>query len=146
MKTDGFLSVTMPSNVFINRAIIYSVSSSVSHQVIFEKKINFSEYKGYIFPLSYLLDQSIIDKSKKSSSFEERINVLSKYFLSALHKHESSSPAVSIVSNILSIIVFSVMISPFHWKNWLRKTRSPFAHCNVTLKPAQALEAKKHCR
>lgn len=101
MKTDGFLPRYNAIECFHKPGNhLFGIKFRIS-PVIFEKKVNFSEYKGYIFPLSYLLDQSIIDKVKKSSFFEERINVLSKYFLSVLHKHESSSPAVSIVSNIL---------------------------------------------
>lgn len=101
MKTDGFLPRYNAIECFHKPGNhLFGIKFRIS-PVIFEKKINFSEYKGYIFPLSYLLDQSIIDRVKKAASFEERINVLSKYFLSVLHKHESSSPAVNIVSRIL---------------------------------------------
>jgi AraC-like DNA-binding protein len=69
--------------------------------VIYEKKVNFSEYKEYIFPLSYLLDQGVIDKIKTSVSFGERVNELTKYFLSVLTKYEGSLHPVNIVSDIL---------------------------------------------
>jgi len=69
--------------------------------VMYEKKINFSEYREYLFPLSYLLEQGIIDKIKTADSFEERINVLTKYFLSLLNKYEGSLHPVNIVSAIL---------------------------------------------
>lgn len=101
MKTHGFLPrynaiecFHKPGNHFFG--IKFRISP-----VIFEKKVNFSEYKGYIFPLSYLLDQPVIDKVKSASSFDERINSLSKYFLSLLNKHEESLHPVHIVSNIL---------------------------------------------
>ena len=69
--------------------------------VIYEKKVNFSEYKGYIFPLSYLLDQAVIDQIRTAASFEDRVNVLTKYFLSVLNKYEGSLHPVNIISTIL---------------------------------------------
>jgi hypothetical protein len=66
MKADGFLPrynaiecFHKPDNHFFG--IKFRISP-----IVFEKKIDFSEYRGYIFPLSYLLDQSIIDKVKKA--------------------------------------------------------------------------------
>ena len=69
--------------------------------VIFEKKINFSEYKEYLYPLSYLLDESIIEGVKESGSFEKRVDVLSTYFSTLLNKYEGSLQPASIVSKIL---------------------------------------------
>ena len=65
-----------------------------------EKKINFSEYKGYIFPLSYLLDQAIIDKIKKADSFEKRVAITTGYFESIIKK-SSGTQAVQVVTEIL---------------------------------------------
>jgi len=101
MKADGFLPrynaiecFHKPGNHFFG--IKFRISP-----IVFEKKIDFSEYRGYIFPLSYLLDQTIIDKVKKAGSFEERIAVLSTYFLSLLAGYEGSLHPVNIVSEIL---------------------------------------------
>ncbi|MEO5561993.1 MAG: helix-turn-helix domain-containing protein, partial [Chitinophagaceae bacterium] len=69
--------------------------------VILKKKINFSEYKEYIYPLSYLLEPNIIEQVKLTGSFEERIGVLSNYFLSELDRYEGSMQAVAIVRKIL---------------------------------------------
>ncbi len=101
MKTDGFLPrfnaiecFHRPGNHFFG--IKFRISP-----IVFEKKVDFSEYRAYIFPLSYLLDQAIIDKVKKARSFEERISVLSAYFLSLLSGYEGSLHPVKIVSEIL---------------------------------------------
>jgi AraC-like DNA-binding protein len=101
MKTDGFLPrynaiecFHRPGNHFFG--IKFRISP-----IIFEKKVDFSEYHGYIFPLSYLLDQAVIDKIKKAASFEERTTILSKYFLSVLADYEGSLHPVNIVSEIL---------------------------------------------
>ncbi len=101
MKTDGFLPRYNAIECFHKPGNhLFGIKFRIS-PVIFEKKINFSEYKEYIFPLSYLLDQSIIDKVKKAKGFEERISVLSKYFLPVLAKYEGSMQPVNIVSKIL---------------------------------------------
>lgn len=101
MKTDGFLPRYNAIECFHKPGNhLFGIKFRIS-PVIFEKKINFSEYKEYIFPLSYLLDQAIIDKVKKAKAFEDRIGILSKYFLPLLAKHEGSLQAVNIVSDIL---------------------------------------------
>ena len=53
------------------------------------------------FPLSYLLEETIIDQVKEASIFEKRVDTLSSYFLSLLNKHEGSLQPATIVSNIL---------------------------------------------
>ncbi len=101
MKTDGFLPRYNAIECFHKPGNqLFGIKFRIS-PVIFEKKINFSEYKGYIFPLSYLLEETIIDKVKRARNFEERVNILSRYFISVLTKYEGSMQPVNIVSNIL---------------------------------------------
>jgi AraC-like DNA-binding protein len=103
MKTDGFLPRYNAIESFHqvgNR--LFGIKFRIS-PVIFEKKIDFSEYHGYIFPLSYLLDQAIIDKVKKAENFEERIEVLSRYFMSLLTAYDGPMHPVNIVSKILDV-------------------------------------------
>jgi AraC-like DNA-binding protein len=69
--------------------------------VLLEKKINFSEYKESIFPLSYLLDQQVAKMVKKAKSFDERIGIFSKHFLSILTKHKNNLQSANIVSGLL---------------------------------------------
>jgi len=101
MKTDGFLPRYNPIECFHKPGNhFFGIKFRIS-PIIFEKKVDFSEYHGYIFPLSYLLDQFVIDKVKKAASFEERIDILSGYFLSVLAEFEGSMHPVKIVSEIL---------------------------------------------
>jgi AraC-like DNA-binding protein len=72
--------------------------------VILEKKVDFSEYREYIFPLSYLMDHRVIDRVKNASDFDERVNILSDYFLSLVNKYQGSLHPVNIVSGILDKI------------------------------------------
>src|SRR3954463_14439277 len=74
MKSDGFLP--RHKNMICHHSVgnrIFGIKFNVS-PVIFEKKVNFSEYKEYIFPLAYLIDRQVMDKIKKADSFEHRMN------------------------------------------------------------------------
>jgi len=101
MKTDGFLPrpgyiecFHQPGNV------LFGIKFKVS-PVIFEKKIDFADYKGSIFPLSYLVDKALLEKIKKATSFDKRVQLLTKYYEQQLHKHEGSLKPVNIVTSIL---------------------------------------------
>ena len=66
IKTDGFLPrpgyiecYHQPGNVFFG--IKFKVSP-----VIFEKKVDFADYSGAIFPLSYLAEAGLLNKIKKA--------------------------------------------------------------------------------
>jgi AraC-like DNA-binding protein len=102
MKTDGFLPrhkaiecYHQPGNK------IFGIKFKIS-PVIFEKEINFSEYREYIFPLSYLVDQSVIDKIKRSSSFEARVKIASSYFESIVKKYSGSLQPIRVVTSIVN--------------------------------------------
>ena len=69
--------------------------------MIFEKKIDFSEYREYIFPLSYLLDRKIIEQVKSAASFDDRVNILTNHYQSIVEKYSGSLHAVHVVREIL---------------------------------------------
>ncbi|MEP7164996.1 MAG: AraC family transcriptional regulator [Ferruginibacter sp.] len=101
MKTDGFLprhsSIEchhQPGNV------LFGIKFKIS-PVIFEKKVNFSEYKGSIFPLSYLIEKKVLEQVKGAACFEERVELLVSYFNSLIKEFDGSAKPVKIVSDIL---------------------------------------------
>ena len=101
MKGDGFLPRHKSIECFHqagNR--LFGIKFRVS-PVIFEKKINFSEYREYIFPLSYLLDQQIINKVKDAFDFDARVDVLTSYFLNIVRKNSAHRQPIQIVTGIL---------------------------------------------
>ena len=101
MKSDGFLPRYNAIECFHKPGNhLFGIKFRIS-PVIFLKKINFSEYKNYIFPLSYLLDQGIIDRIKQAKSFGERTSILSNYFSVVLSQYDASLQPVTIVSKIL---------------------------------------------
>ncbi len=69
--------------------------------VLLEKRVNFSEYRGSFFPLSYLVEQEAVIKARRAGHFEERINFLSRYFVRLLAKYEGDSKPMTIVSGLL---------------------------------------------
>ncbi|HEY0680485.1 MAG TPA: helix-turn-helix domain-containing protein [Chitinophagaceae bacterium] len=101
MKGDGFLPrhtsiecYHQPGNK------IFGIKFRIS-PVIFEKKIDFSEYKEYIFPLSYLLDRKIIERIKNASTFQKRVDLLAAHYQSIVEKYSGSMQPVRIVREIL---------------------------------------------
>lgn len=79
---------------------IFGIKFKVS-PVIFQKKINFAEYREYIFPLSYLIERSIVDKVKNAISFGQRVRILSTYYEEILQQYAGSIEPVNIVTQIL---------------------------------------------
>lgn len=101
MKTDGFLPRPSYIECFHQPGnVLFGIKFKVS-PVIFEKKVNFSDYSGSIFPLSYLAEPGLLDKIKKPVSFEKRVQLLIKHYEEQLQKHEGSLRPVSIVTSIL---------------------------------------------
>jgi AraC-like DNA-binding protein len=101
MKTDGFLPRHKAIECYHEPGNkLFGIKFKIS-PVIFEKKINFAEYKGYIFPLSYLIDSSIVEQIKKADSFEKRIHLLNDHFQTIVKKHAASLRPVQIVREIL---------------------------------------------
>lgn len=101
MKGDGFLPRHKAIECYHQQGnCLFGIKFKIS-PVIFEKKINFSEYTEYIFPLSYLLDQKIINKIKQAADFNERVKILSAYFQNIVNKHEGSLQQIEIVTEIV---------------------------------------------
>jgi AraC-like DNA-binding protein len=101
MRSDGFLP--RHKSMICHHSVgnrIFGIKFLVS-PVIFEKKINFSEYREYIFPLAYLIDPKITGKIKKASSFEERVQIATQYYDGIIEKYSGSLKPVNIVTQVL---------------------------------------------
>jgi AraC-like DNA-binding protein len=101
MRTDGFLP--RHKHMVCHHATgnkIFGIKFRVS-PVIFQKKINFSEYREYIFPLAYLMERSVIDAVKKAPDFEGRVKIVSDYYEALVHRYAGSYPQVEVVTTIL---------------------------------------------
>lgn len=101
MRSDGFLP--RHKHMICHHSAgnkIFGIKFQVS-PVIFEKKINFSEYKEYIFPLAYLMDRKVIDKIKAAGSFEKRMHIASDYYDRIIEQYAGSLKQVDVVTEIL---------------------------------------------
>ncbi len=79
---------------------IFGIKFKIS-PILFEKNINFSEYKEYIFPLSYLLDETLIKNLKKSPDFETRVKLATSYYNDMIEKKSNAIKSIMVVSEIL---------------------------------------------
>jgi AraC-like DNA-binding protein len=101
MKTDGFLPRHQNIECFHQPGnCLFGIKFKVS-PIIFEKKINFSEYTEAIFPLSYLMEKQVLAGIKQAANFEERISLLDDYYSSIVKRFDGSVLPVTIVSEIL---------------------------------------------
>jgi len=101
MKGDGFLPRHKAIECYHRRGNkLFGIKFNIS-PVIFEKKVNFSEYRHHIYPLSYLIDKAVIEKIKKAPSFEERVQIVNDYFTRIVTKYSGSLKPIKIVTEIL---------------------------------------------
>jgi AraC-like DNA-binding protein len=101
MKADGFLPRHTSIECYHQRGNkLFGIKFRIS-PVIFEKKVNFAEYREYIFPLAYLLDRTVIDKVKAASGFTKRVEILTNYYQAIVDKYSGSLQPVKIVREIL---------------------------------------------
>ncbi|RYY14767.1 MAG: AraC family transcriptional regulator [Chitinophagaceae bacterium] len=103
MKGDGFLPRHQSIECYHRKGNnLFGIKFRVS-PILFEKKINFSEYREYIFPLSYLVDSGVIAKVKMAQDFKQRTLLLSNYYESIILKQPAFK--VTEVSNPVNIVL-----------------------------------------
>ena len=101
IKKDGFLPRYNAIECYHRKNNhLFGIKFRIS-PIVFQKDVDFSEYKGYIFPLSYLMDQQVIAAIKKAGSFEERVQLAGSHFLSLLADYDGPLHPVNMVSSIL---------------------------------------------
>lgn len=101
MKTDGFLPRHKPlvcHHTTGNK--IFGIKFKIS-PFIFQKRINFSEYRHYIFPLAYLIDRDVVTKIKAAASFSRRVEIIAAHYKKIVEQHQGSLRYIDIVSNVL---------------------------------------------
>ncbi|MHA4843033.1 helix-turn-helix domain-containing protein [Flavitalea antarctica] len=89
IKGDGFLPRHQSIECYHRKGNdLFGIKFRVS-PILFEKKINFSEYRGYIFPLSYLVDPKMVERVKSARDFKQRTLLLSSYYESMINSQYS---------------------------------------------------------
>lgn len=101
MRTDGFLPRYNPIECFHKKDNhLFGIKFRIS-PIIFQKDVDFSEYQGYIFPLSYLMEKPVINLIKTAATFEERVHAASSHFLNVLARYNGPLHPVTIISKLL---------------------------------------------
>jgi AraC-like DNA-binding protein len=145
VKNDGFLP--RHKNMICHHSIgnkLFGIKFKVS-PVIFQKKINFSEYREYIFPLAYLIDRKIIDSVKKAASFEERMQILSLHYEEIIQEYAGSLKQVDVVTQILEDCVennsYNISIEELSAKyNISTRTLQRYFEATTSITSKQALQ------
>jgi len=101
MKTDGFLPRHKSLECFHRPGNkLMGIKFRISPMIL-KNRINFAEYREFIYPLTYLLEKKTVEEVKKAASFEERVKILEAHFLSILETYSGSWEPVKIVAEIL---------------------------------------------
>jgi AraC-like DNA-binding protein len=101
IKSDGFLP--RHKNMICHHSIgnkIFGIKFKVS-PIIYERPINFAEYRDYIFSLAYLIDRKLVQKIREADSFNKRVELISHYYNRIIEQHAGSLKYVEIVTGIL---------------------------------------------
>ncbi|RYG36141.1 MAG: hypothetical protein EOO01_31005 [Chitinophagaceae bacterium] len=69
--------------------------------VLLEKKINFSEYRKAMSPLSYLIDKQVVEAVKTANDFFERVDLLTSYFNNIIKQSGETPVPAKAISSIL---------------------------------------------
>jgi AraC-like DNA-binding protein len=99
-NSDNFLPRHQCIECFHSEACrIFGIKFKIS-PILLEKKVNFSEYRTSMNPLSYLIDRNVIKEVRKAPDFSTRVHVLSSYFHQLISSHALPS-YLSIVTSVL---------------------------------------------
>ncbi|MBD0286480.1 MAG: AraC family transcriptional regulator [Flavisolibacter sp.] len=101
IKSDGFLP--RHKNMICHHSVgnkIFGIKFKVS-PILFQKKVNFSEYREQVYPLAYLIDRSVVEKVKTAAYFEQRMAIISDYYQQIIQQYSGSLRPVDIVTEIL---------------------------------------------
>jgi AraC-like DNA-binding protein len=145
MKTDGFLPRHKAIECYHTTGNkIFGIKFKTS-PIIFEKKINFAEYRDSIFPLSYLADASVIKETKAAKSFGERVAIMSDYFTKLIEQYSGSLQPVQIVTQILADCFrdndFNIPVEELAQRyNVSTRTLQRYFEANTSISTKQALQ------
>lgn len=102
VKGDGFLPRNQNMICHHSRGnCIFGIKFKVS-PVLFQKKVNFREYREYIFPLAYLIDRNIVAAVKGAANFAQRVSLISKYYQEIIAQYNGTLQAVAVVTDVLA--------------------------------------------
>jgi AraC-like DNA-binding protein len=144
IKSDGFLPRF--KNMICHHSVgnrIFGIKFNVS-PIVFEKKVNFFEYREFIYPLAYLIDPAIVQKIKLADSFNKRVEIISHYYEKIIEKHAGTLNYVHVVTNCLQIFAasqFQISIEDLADQNQVStRTLQRYFEATTSINTKQALQ------
>jgi AraC-like DNA-binding protein len=101
MKTDGFLP--RHKSLVCHHSTgnkIFGIKFRIS-PFVFQKRIDFSEYRNYIFPLAYLIERDVVAQVKEAGSFARRVEIVAAHYKKIVEQHRGSLRHIDIVAGVL---------------------------------------------
>jgi AraC-like DNA-binding protein len=102
VRSSGFLPRHLP--IIAHHSVgnkIFGIKFKVC-PIVFEKDVDFSDYKQYIYPLAYLMDKTIIEKVKAAQTFQERSHIVFEHYNALIKMHSRPLQYVTTVTEILN--------------------------------------------
>jgi AraC-like DNA-binding protein len=101
VKTDGFI----PRHEYVTAHHsagnkLFGIKFKVC-PIVFEKDVDFSEYKQHVYPLAYLIDREVVEKIDNANSFQQRTDIVFEHYNALIDLHTGSLKYVSTVTDIL---------------------------------------------
>ncbi|HEX8334342.1 MAG TPA: AraC family transcriptional regulator [Segetibacter sp.] len=101
VKTDGFI----PRHEYItaHHSVgnkLFGIKFKVC-PIVFEKDIDFSEYKQHVYPLAYLIDRKVVEKIINAHTFQQRIDIVFQHYNALIDLHAGSLKYVTTVTEII---------------------------------------------
>lgn len=101
VKHTGFLPRLHPIECFHQKDnCLFGIKFRVS-PVLFEKKIDFADYNGKVFSLSYMIDAAIVEQVKQAADFNQRVKLLEQYYGEKLQQYAGSLMPLNIVTGLI---------------------------------------------
>lgn len=101
IRSDGFLP--RHKNMICHHSKgnrIFGIKFRIS-PIVFEKKVNFFDYREFIYPLAYLIERDVVEKLKKLPSFEKRVELISSHYEKMIVNNSGALRYVDIVTKTL---------------------------------------------
>lgn len=83
---------------------IFGIKFRIS-PIVFEKKVNFFDYREFIYPLAYLIERELVGKLKSLPSFEKRVELISAHYEKVITANQAKLPYVDVVTGTLKEFV-----------------------------------------
>lgn len=101
IRSDGFLP--RHKNMICHHSKgnrIFGIKFRIS-PVVFERKVNFFDYREFIYPLAYLIEREMLARLKSAPSFEKRVELVTGHYERIIDNNRGGLRHVDVVIDTL---------------------------------------------